>query len=209
MAVLSLLPGITVEVLIGGEPAQEYNNDDDKPHQPEKPISPLAVRHQELYSLSKHIQSETSQFFSIRFTVGPPYIRGNSMPHVKIGFHVKVDDKEAGTIWLSRTWFKYRDGAIWTEEMKGVKEGKGQRCTVKPFKFAKIETHSDFAKSSKIESMAEFIKPVGMIEVKVFNETAGENGGDITATSEGFLSSNGLTVPEKSTKATSKSHGTA
>ena len=60
----------------------------------------------------------------------------------------------------------------------------------------------------KIQRAADRFKTVGMIEVKVYNETAGKEGGDTNVKFTGFLKNEVAAVHEKALKGDAKSHGT-
>lgn len=62
---------------------------------------------------------------------------------------------------------------------------------------------------SKVQRIIQRMQKVGTIEIKVFSENYGKQGGDMNATSEGFLESDDETIPEKALKGQAKSHGTA
>jgi hypothetical protein len=68
---------------------------------------------------------------------------------------------------------------------------------------------SDNTAMNKIQRDAERFKKVGMIEVKVYNETAGKKGGDTDVKFSSFLKGDVADVHEKALKGDAKSHGTA
>ena len=68
---------------------------------------------------------------------------------------------------------------------------------------------SDDTPIMSIQRAADRFKKVGMIEVKVYNETAGKEGGDTNVKFTGFLKKKVAGVHEKALKGDAKSHGTA
>jgi hypothetical protein len=62
-------------------------------------------------------------------------------------------------------------------------------------------------KMSKMSRIAQRMRKVGMIEIRVYRCNYGKPGGDTEARPEGFLDPTGTEVPEKTLKGTPKSHG--
>jgi hypothetical protein len=62
-----------------------------------------------------------------------------------------------------------------------------------------------------IKRMAERLRPVGTIEIRVFRQNYGRPGGDtaLFSNKEGFLGKGGVLAPEKALKGETKSHGAA
>lgn len=137
MAVLDLfLEGVTAEILINGALAQEHEDIDEIQV---KHASRVVAEYQEKRTVSKYIQSQTGQEFTIKFTVGPPHVKGKNMDQTKLGFHVYVDGNFAGKVWCEKVFFKKNEaGTVWTEEMKGIKVGKGAKCAIRNFAFTAI-----------------------------------------------------------------------
>ena len=62
-----------------------------------------------------------------------------------------------------------------------------------------------------IKRMAERLRPVGTIEIRVFRQNYGRVGGDtaLFSNKEGFLGKGGVLAPEKALKGETKTHGAA
>jgi hypothetical protein len=137
MAKLQLLPGLTATVLIDGNPVTEHDDPDEIQVEHE---DPEVVAYQIIRTLSKYIESVTGKHFSIKFEVGPPLGHAD-MIYTKLVIEVEVDGIPAWTRFCPRPFFRNNaPGAIWEDTVVGVKEGKGAKCTLKEFQFAKIET---------------------------------------------------------------------
>jgi hypothetical protein len=65
------------------------------------------------------------------------------MAYIKLKFYSEVDGQKAWTSECSRAWFNDRLGqevrTSWKDEVLGPKQGKGKDCTLRRFKFTKIE----------------------------------------------------------------------
>jgi len=131
MAVLTIVPGIEAKICINDEAITEYDDMDDV--QLEHP-DPQVAKYQEARTVSKYVECMTNASFSIKVSVGPPY----KMDGSKLGFHITVDGRPVWKSTCGRPHFKHH--STWTDIVSGVKEGKGAACTMKAFKFAKIET---------------------------------------------------------------------
>ncbi|PVH81465.1 hypothetical protein DL98DRAFT_624143 [Cadophora sp. DSE1049] len=207
MAVLDIVDGLTAEVLINGEPAHEY----DDPDEIEVEHKNNAIRRYQIkHTVSKYIESESGQKFSIQMTVGRP-LGHAKMAHPKLTMDIEVDGIHAWTMICDRPWFnKHPDGAKWTDVLSGPKNGKGHGCTTRDFSFLKIQTNkcSDITKSTVIKSETERMKKKGTIVIKVYNANAGKAGGpQVTIPrKDGFLEKSEAKVSEKAVKGTAKSH---
>ncbi|KAK0118013.1 hypothetical protein ONS95_012324 [Cadophora gregata] len=204
MAVLDIVEGLTAEILINGEPAQEFDDPDEiqVEHQ-----DPAIRRHQMKHTVSKYIESKSGQKFSIQMTVGRPLGHAN-MAHPKLTMDVEVDGIHAWTLICARPWFKHNeDGAEWTDVLTGPKNGKGHGCTTREFSFLKIQT-SKSKLLSIIKEEIERMKKKGTIIIKVYNATAGRAGGkQVTIPQKNpFLEKSQAKVTEKAVKGTAKSH---
>lgn len=136
MAILPTLPGIEAVILINGNPALEYVDDNEVrvEHEDED-----IAEYQATHTISKYIQSQTDQKFSIQLKVGSPYVQGQFMAHVRLNFHIYVDGAKVADPWCSRLHFKHSPvGTKWIREVKGVVGKSGRK--VKPFIFADITT---------------------------------------------------------------------
>jgi hypothetical protein len=67
----------------------------------------------------------------------------------------------------------------------------------------------DNSDAAKIKRLAQRIRSVGTIEIRVYHEGNAKNGGENEASTKGFLDEKGTVVPESALKGDSKSHGTA
>ena len=136
MAILFTLPGIEAEILINGKPVIEHADPEEFQSQHE---DPYVAEYQTSHTVCKYIQSETDQLFSVRFTVGAPYVKGKVMDHVRLGFHIFIDGAHVGDAWCSRLHFKHKPiGTKWVHKVEGVTSTTGK--LIKHFKFASIET---------------------------------------------------------------------
>lgn len=61
---------------------------------------------------------------------------------------------------------------------------------------------------NKVKRLAQRLLPVGTIEIKVYRESYGKQGGETPGTTIGFHNRNEV-IPEKALKGEAKSHGTA
>lgn len=202
MAIISQLEGVKVEIVVAGDAAQEYPNESQEGDSEE----------QKRCTTKCYVKSVTAEHFSIRLTVGPPYVKGTVLPVTKLEFQIKIDGKEACTEWAQRPFFKKNPaGTVWSSEVRGIKLGKGYKCTIKEFNFAKIATNDDTGDgdSKAVKDAAKRLQSAGTIEVKVYNAGCGKYGGDLKPIPKGFLQSDGTVVPEKALKGLLKSHGTA
>ena len=69
-----------------------------------------------------------------------------------------------------------------------------------------IEIDNDETSISKIQRLAQRFKKIGLTEIKVYNETAGKEGGPTAADFSKFLKGDAI-VHEKALKGDAKSHG--
>lgn len=136
MAKFPYLPGLAVTVLVNGTPATEHDDPDEIQVEHE---DHEVVAYQIARTVSKYIESITGQHFSIKFEVGPP-LGHEGMIYTKFVIEIEVDGIPAWTCFCDRPFFKKHPGGTWEDQVEGVKEGKGRSCTLKEFKFAKIET---------------------------------------------------------------------
>ncbi|KAE9368746.1 hypothetical protein N431DRAFT_547659 [Stipitochalara longipes BDJ] len=214
MAKLDTLPGIEVKIASNGDPLPEHE-DIEGPNS--KHADPIVAEYQNSRTVSVWIESETGAEFSIMLSVGNPIVDAtktkNKMSYIKLKFYSEVDGQHAWVSECPRRWFNDRPGqkrrTSWKDEVLGPKQGKGRGCKLRKFKFAKIETNSDDTPIKSIQRAADRFKKVGMIEVKVYNETAGKEGGDTDARFAGFMKNEVVDVHEKALKGDAKSHGTA
>lgn len=121
--------------MIGGKPAPEHEDTDEIQVDHEDPD---VAEFQAARTLSKYIEAITGENFSIMFEVTAPLGHAD-MVYTKLIFEVYVDGIEAGKAFCGRPFFK-NGGATWEHTMEGVTDGKGIKCTLKKFLFAKIET---------------------------------------------------------------------
>jgi hypothetical protein len=75
--------------------------------------------------------------------------------------------------------------------------------------FAERCIDSDDASMNKIKRLAQRFQKVGTIEIRVYSETAGREGGNTEAKFKDFLKDDVAEIPEKALKGDTKSHGTA
>jgi len=75
--------------------------------------------------------------------------------------------------------------------------------------FAERCIDSDDASMNKIKRLAQRFEKVGTIEIRVYSETAGREGGNTEAKFKDFLKDDVAEIPEKALKGDTKSHGTA
>jgi hypothetical protein len=135
MAKFQLLPGLAVVVMIRDKPALEHEDTDEIQVDHEDPD---VAEFQAARTLSKYVEAITGENFSIMFEVTAPLGHAD-MVYTKLIFEVYVDGIEAGKAFCARPFFK-NGGVTWKYMMEGVTDGKGIKCTLKKFLFAKIET---------------------------------------------------------------------
>jgi len=138
MAVLDIVAGLTAEIIINGDPAQEYDDD----NKVEVQHNLRSVReYQASHTCSKYIESKSGQKFSMRMKVRHP-LGHKKMAHARLTMEVEVDGILIWTLHCPRTWFKDKpDGAEWvSEDLVGPKDGKGRGCTTREVSFLKIQT---------------------------------------------------------------------
>ncbi|KAL5314909.1 hypothetical protein ACEPPN_017559 [Leptodophora sp. 'Broadleaf-Isolate-01'] len=204
MAVLNIVDGLTAEILINGEPATEYPDPDEiQVSHENNAIRAYQIKH----TVSKYIESQSGQNFSIRMRVGRPLGHAN-MAHAKLTMDCEVDGILVWSLICARPWFKkHPDGAEWVDVLAGPKNGKGRACTVREFSFLKIQTSSDFTESKTIKRQKARMEGKGTIVIKVYNASAGRSGGPtIVVPKDGFLKRDEANVSEMAVKGTAKSH---
>ena len=207
MAILQIFPGVSVEILINGKATTEYDDVDEVQVQHE---DFRVAEYQKSRIVSKYIASETAQRFTIKHTVGAPYIRGTRMPDVSLGFYLYIDGKFVNKTRLSRIWFRGKEiGAVWEQENKGVEKITRREYTLREFVFAKIDTHSEDTRPASVERLAQRMKSVGTIEIRAFSEGGQRSGKDAEGSSQGFFPEAGARIPEVTLKGDEKSHGVA
>jgi hypothetical protein len=145
MAKLDTLPGLEATILANGIPAPEHEDIDEPEVQHD---NPTVREYQVSRTRSYYIEAETGDNYSILLGVEAPIIDASKtrhkMQYTKLKFYIYVDGHLAWVCECQRKWFNDREGQEvrikWREEVLGVKEGKGQGCKLRKFKFAKIET---------------------------------------------------------------------
>lgn len=137
MAILPITPGITAQVIIVKERAAEYGYDKEqviarKNHE-------RATYLQE-HTVKKYIQSEEDdKMFSVKLTVGPPYIRGTYMVDTRLTFYVYFDGMQIATASVLRKGFRSRDvGTMWEHTIDGVISIENGVKKLKKFKFSPL-----------------------------------------------------------------------
>ncbi|KAE8451165.1 hypothetical protein EG329_004837 [Mollisiaceae sp. DMI_Dod_QoI] len=210
MAISPLVPGISATILINGFSATEYPDPDDI--QVEH-INRRVAEYQTRHTVSTYIESISDSPFTLKFAVGPPF-GSKDMDDSKIGFEINIDGNEAGQKWCPRPFFKNNPHKTeWSEELVGVKEkvvNSKRKFTERGFRFAGLDTNSDAASSAKVKRLAERLRNVGIIEIKVFSMMYGKKGAAINSSSAGFLKGKEReNVPEKAIKGEAKSDCTA
>ncbi|KAH7319181.1 hypothetical protein BKA65DRAFT_599288 [Rhexocercosporidium sp. MPI-PUGE-AT-0058] len=205
MAILNIVDGLTASILINGDPAVEYDDPDEIQVEHEN----NAIREYQIkHTVSKYIESQSGQKFSIQMKVGRPLGHAN-MAHAKLTMDVEVDGIPVWELICDRPWFKkHPEGAEWEDVVAGPKDNKGKACTTREFLFLKIQTSSDITKSSIIKRQKARMEKKGTIVVKVYNSTAGRSGGPtiVVPEKDGFLQRHEANVSEKAVKGTAKSH---
>jgi len=131
MAVLDGLPGIKVEVRINGEPLVEY--DDDEEYKPQDEDIPEDRRAK---TVSKYIESQTDQEFTINLTLERPY----EYDCDGLEFHTYIDGIRAQAVLLRRLEYKPHKGIHHTVIGFSSTDAVTLIKTTRPFKFSKLET---------------------------------------------------------------------
>ncbi|KAF8860117.1 hypothetical protein BDZ45DRAFT_741723 [Acephala macrosclerotiorum] len=213
MAILDLVPGVSAEILVNGIPATEHPDTDEIQVDHE---DAGVAEYQSKRTVSTYVESVANAPFAIKFTVNKVYqkemIRRN---FAKIGFYVTIDGNSLDPEFCPRPWFNWKDNKDkkeWVMELDGIKAQAGTRgkVTQRGFRFAKIETTGDSAESKKVKRLHQRLLKVGLIEIKVFRETAGKKGAKLDADLAAFMKDDERkNVPEKAIKGEAKSDCTA
>jgi hypothetical protein len=133
MAIAPFLPGISASILIAGIPIHEHPDLDEPSIEH---FDPAVSKYQTSVLVSNYIESVTDNEFTIKLTLGLPHSRTMDS---KVRFHITLDGIP---VWISTAARPavQRNGYEWEDEVEGVKEGKGQACTVRKFRFQEIKT---------------------------------------------------------------------
>lgn len=127
--------GLNVEIIVDGRVQKEYKGEEPVKVQHE---DPEAAEWQTDRTQSKYIAVNTDDHFSIKCQVTKPLGR-HGMKYSKIIFEILVDGIDAAKAFCERPFFT-KGGITWVQIVDGVTDGKGKRCTLQDFMFAKIET---------------------------------------------------------------------
>ncbi|KAG9230754.1 hypothetical protein BJ875DRAFT_545906 [Amylocarpus encephaloides] len=191
-------PGLSVRILAAGSPIDEHE-DPDSAECTSSHEDPHASEYQTLCTKSRHIEAITNQEFGIECSLGPP-ISLNMDPKVK--FYIYIDGVLATEHTFARPEVK-KNGFKGEHVVTGVQEGKGRNCTERKFKFSEIKMGCQSQKQERE------IEKIGTIDVYVYGENFGRQGGQTPGNANGFLQPNMMSIPEKALKgADAKSHGT-
>ena len=130
---MSVVPGISAQILIEDEVAEEHEDLDEIQV---KHDDPAIAEYQATHTVSKYIESVTDQSFVIKLALDRPF---STNMDSKVRFYVSVDGIPAWTSTAARPRVKEHDGH-WEDEVEGVKEGKGRGCVMRKFRFSEIKT---------------------------------------------------------------------
>ncbi|RDW87782.1 hypothetical protein BP5796_03476 [Coleophoma crateriformis] len=226
MAILDICPGITVEILSNGNPLNEYADTDHYRTKLPAGIVSEAEKYQHSRMVSTYVCIPSSALpsassapssgpgtaaqklapkFAIRMTVSPPY----RMDTAKLRFDLAVDGIPVWTSHCARPDYNKlaRTKTPWVEDVEGVKEGKGRGCTMRAFRFGKLDTTSEVDSSVMIKRQRMRMSKVGTITIHVHRVNYGKRGGGTIGNARHFLRGDEA-IAEKALKGESKSHGT-
>ena len=116
MSVLPAYPGLTVELMVNGQPLQEYDNDDEEAESPN--------------TTAKYIEAQSGTQFSVRYT------SSQLLPEPEFTVRIFLNGtKVEGSVYRnSRYKFKLNDPYI----KKGRVSLDGQQTVVRAFQFSEI-----------------------------------------------------------------------
>jgi hypothetical protein len=131
MAIHDDVDGIEVSICMKGEELQEYETETKESQN----ANPLIRYYEDQWTVTKYVESETDEDFSIKFTV-QPYYQATS---AKLGFEVLLDGVRVRES-LVDSWEFKRNPLV--AVLKGAISSVGDVGigTLRKFKFSKIET---------------------------------------------------------------------
>ena len=129
MAVHEDLPGVEASICVDGQPIQKFGTDND-----EVKHDNHAVRlHQETWTTTKYVESQTDKEFTIKLALKEPYI----MDCPSLVFKVILDGKFVCAVVWFRTDTQLRP--FWELVIRGPELRTTSGTTFKPMRFCKIE----------------------------------------------------------------------
>lgn len=138
MAVLDGLAGIGAEVRVNDEPLVEY--DDDEEYKPQEDIP----EHRRAKTVSRYIESQTDQEFTINLSIQKPY----EFDCEGIQFQIQVDGIRAVNVHISRSEYRPHKGFHYAGRGFVSADIVQLTKTIQSFKFSKLETSRSTASIS-------------------------------------------------------------
>ncbi|KAG4430283.1 hypothetical protein IFR05_014230 [Cadophora sp. M221] len=159
MAILDRVPGLEVKVHINGQPAQEYDDDED-----EQAVPGAVGWYQAARTVRKYVESISDKEFLVQLSLDNSF----KFDCPTLSCELSIDGKVVRSPVIYR---KHQES--FTLEIDGIKTsaGDGKTALLKPFKFSKIETSTDDAKLKDIKEDSKHMNDVGEIVFRIWRST--------------------------------------